>query len=235
MDYFQNLDVTTNWKDHNVALKWFREGCERKGTQDFYFSNMDPETVAQIVHEKGTAFSFDEAAPLTPWRWQEMVAQWDENSMTFVVEGPPDNRSRGIVKCRLQHLGLYDHKREHAQRRNGSAGTKQFGQWDFVLECEDKTNVALHLNFSHTKVDCKYSLPVPDDELPMTGAGGTSGPGTFKHFIKKHVDCNLKFDALKNGKVKGKGKSQPQSRADLPPLHPPRPPLCIGGVIERVE
>ena len=54
---------------------------------------------------------------LLEWAWQEMVAQMDEDSMRFIVEGEgPDHRSRGLVGCRLQQMDKYDHKRAHARR-----------------------------------------------------------------------------------------------------------------------
>ena len=47
------------------------------------------------------------------WSWLEMLAQLDEDSMAFVVQGE-DNRSRGLVGCDIaMRPGSYDHKRHH--------------------------------------------------------------------------------------------------------------------------
>ena len=90
-----------------------------------------------------------------------MVAQLNEKSMELVVEGP-QGRSLGLVMCCVQQTEMYDQKRQHFL-------------WDFVLERDDATYVALHPMKGNTTVDCRFSLPVRDLELPRTGAGGTMG------------------------------------------------------------
>ncbi len=196
LEYVRNLPLTTHYKEHNVALKFVREVCAREGNTFLWFSNTDPFYVAEIHHPKGTAFTFDETVRKKPWRWQDMVAQLDEASMRLVVEGGPVC-SLGIIACALQQTQVYDHKRHHAEVQNGTAvaGTKHF-IWDFVLIRDDNTYTALHPNFANTKVECKVHIR-PDGELPATGLGGTSGRGTFQHFLKKDVDCVLRFDAGK--------------------------------------
>ena len=80
-----------------------------------YVSKAHP--VAEIVHDKGVLFHF-EGEPKIPWRWQEMVAQLDDESMRFVVEGldtgDKQNRSRGLVQCSIQETDRYDHQRHNA-------------------------------------------------------------------------------------------------------------------------
>ena len=130
----------------------------------------------------------------------------DDASMRLVVEGGPAS-SPGIIACSLQQTQVYDHKRHHAEVQNGTAvaGTKHF-IWDFVLIRDGGSYVALHPNYSNTKVECNTHRPSPHGELPATGPGGTSGPGTFKYFIKKDVDCQVRFHAGKKVQGKGKGK-----------------------------
>ena len=60
MGYFRNVDISRHYKEHNIALKWFRDVCEREGRSVKRFSNTEAEMVAQINHPKGTAFTFDE-------------------------------------------------------------------------------------------------------------------------------------------------------------------------------
>ena len=69
--------------------------------------------------------------------------------------------------------------------------------WDFVLQRDDGSCVALHPNYSNAKVSCK-ATPIPavaDTSLPKTWLGGTNGPRTFRRFAGKPVDLTLKFDA----------------------------------------
>ena len=65
--------------------------------------------------------------------------------------------------------------------------------WDFQLLREDGSEVYLHPNYSDPKVDSYEGAPSADTSVPRSGLGGTSGPGTFKHFKNKHVQKVLKF------------------------------------------
>ena len=127
-----------------------------------------------------------------------MVAQMDERSMRMVVQGlkdPPNDRSRGLASCSLQKTDRYDHKRHHAL--GDDAGPEMLCIWDFVLVCEDGSQVGLHPNYSNTKFGA-YKGPAPQDhELPRDGLGGSSGPHTFQYFAKKHIQKTLRFDPRK--------------------------------------
>ena len=159
--------------------------------------------VAAINHPKGTSFTFDESRPPSRWAWQQMVAQLDEDAMRLVVEGEGTNadesgNSRGIISCALLKTEIPDHKRHAADRTNGTAvAGRQYFVWDFMLTREDDSYVILHPNYSNRKVECKLHTSMFDGEVPRTGLGGTSGPGTFQRFIKKNVDRILRFDAKK--------------------------------------
>ena len=76
-----------------------------------------------------------------------------------------DGRSRGIVSCSLQQTPQYDHKRHHAERTKGEQSDKQYRVWDFVLMRDDESFVALHPQYSKTKVECKEHWPTFDGEL----------------------------------------------------------------------
>jgi hypothetical protein len=193
IEYFRNYnDWTGSYKQHNTALKWFRQLCERSGETLALFSNTEPEEVAELVHPKGPTFSFIEEI-MYPWKWQEMVAQLDNDDMRFVVEGAGPIRSRGLVRCQAQSFAKYDHKRHHADPTLG----EMLHTWDFILTRDDGSVVALHPSYSNTKLTCKCGVPNLDLELPNSGLGGTSGPGTFKYFKDKQVERTLRFDARK--------------------------------------
>ena len=193
LNYFRGYtDFTATYKQHNIALKWFRDSSEREGRTQVIFSNTRDSLVPQIIHGKGPLYSFNEDEMFS-WRWQEMVAQLDDASMAVVVEGPPDApRSRGLIQCMIQQTEIYDHKRHCAQ-----SSSDLMKVWNFVLVRDDGTSVSLHPNFNDTKVSCKFGQAGVDLELPRTGKGGTSGPGTFRHFANKHTDVTLRFDARK--------------------------------------
>ncbi len=171
--YFQNFrEYTNTYKHHNIALKWFRDSSERAGLSEMMFSNTAVAEVSQIDRPKGMQYQFDESIK-HPWCWQEMVAQLDDESMRVVVEGPGDaaNRSRGLTRCMIQQSDVYDHKRHFAARDSN----EHLKVWNFVLVRDDGNMVALHPNFSNTKVSCQFGGPISDHELPRTGRGGTSG------------------------------------------------------------
>ncbi len=177
LTYFQQFrGFTRTYQQHNVAMKWFRDSGEDAGLSRLTFNNIVFESVPQIVHPPGMDYRFDENIT-HPWCWQEMVAQLDDESMRVVVEGPGGaaNRSRGLTRCMIQQSDVYDHKRHFAARDSNEQEQRDFKVWNFVLVRDDGTMVALHPNFSNTKVSCQFGGPISDHELPRTGRGGTSG------------------------------------------------------------
>jgi hypothetical protein len=211
LEYFQSITRwTSNYRQHNIALKYLRELAEARQEDvvvlpfDFWATE-----IAEITHDKGVQFHFS-GTSFKPWYWQEMVAQLDEPSMRFVVNGEDPGRSRGLVSCKLEKSDRYDHKRAHAN----PGGPNMPKIWDFILVRDDGSKIALHPNYSNTKIECLNVLGpnYSDHEIPRTGLGGTSGPGTFKHFKEKHVNMTLRFD----------GSKQPQSLARAGPWSGPQ-------------
>ena len=148
--YFQNFrDFTSGYKQHCVALNWFRASSERSGLNRVIFSNT---AVAE--------------APRS-WRWQDMVAQLDDDSICILVEGLPPRRSRGFIQCRAEATNAYDHMR-HSERN----------VWHFVLVRNDWSKVCLRPSDSGTQVFCRF------------WHGGLSGPGNY-------ADATLHFDPTK--------------------------------------
>jgi len=223
LQYFKALQMCgglRHYRRHNEALKWFRCWGERIHTGAVIMPNTRPAQVAMCVHDHGTGFAFDENAQKNDWVWQEFVAQMNDESMQLVVEGP-DGRSRGIVQCRIQETERYDHQREASRRKRGiPLGEDMLKQWDIFLVRDDGSSSGLHPNYSHPKIECCDGPAVAvgnvwigegcgckgltmargppiqtvPQELPATGLGGTSGPGTFKHFKEKHVRRFLRFN-----------------------------------------
>ena len=111
--------------------------------------------------------------------------------MRRVVQGM-HFRSRGIVSCRLQKTPRYDHKQHYAGH---AAPGETESIWDFVVNYEDASEVYFHPNYSNPKFDSWFEKPKEDWEIPKTGKGGTSGPGTYQRLIKKDDPVELRFDA----------------------------------------
>ncbi len=211
--YFRGLDGTTpiNYKIHNVALKWFRDGLERADRDHMTFSNTDSHEVAEIDRQKGgPLYAFNEAN-MTLWRWQDMVAQLRADDCQKLCQGlcqedeDPADRSRGLIGCRIQKTEVYDHKRHSALQDTSDPPGDILYVWHFVLECEHGAQVFLHPNYSNPKVECHREALLPDYEIPRSGLGGTSSRGTFKYFKSKYVHDTLRFNAAQaNAKPKAK-------------------------------
>ena len=144
-----------------------------------------------------------------------MVALLSDEWLESVVQGV--SRSRGLVACKIVKTNRYDHKR-HRAKRNGT----MLLTWDFILERDDGTCMALHPEWSRTKIWTREGIPVEDLEVPATGLGGSNGPGTYKTFKNKHLEQTMTFDATKaaaqgntnaNPKAKAKAKPMPKARA----------------------
>ena len=233
------IDWTDGYRQHNVALKWLRQEGERTRTDRMFL--MAPNLIPEINHPKGMSFSFNTDSNKTNWKWQEMVAQlddvtklepWGKTSLQLVVEGTavakpsdqgavvaaPSDRSRGLVYCILKQKPRYDHQMECMARQNNP--TARDAQaickvWDFVLTRADGPLVSLHPNYAKTEVKCYFGEAPEDYELPRTGAGGTSGRGTYKAFKYKNIDVMLKFDATK--------RPEPRTAATKKPARSQRP------------
>ena len=201
LDYFRNFrEFTDGYKQHNIAMKWFREFGETQETARVDMDNSGPMQVPICDHPKGMHWTFD-TTRTKPWRWQEMVAQLDLESTRHVVEGPQlvDLNSMTavaetcekpcLIECYLAKTDKYDHKRHAAFGRN-----RIYHIWDFVLERNNGTRIWLHPDYKSTKITSYEGDSPSDHEVPASGKGGTSGPGTYKHFKWKHNEKTLRFD-----------------------------------------
>ena len=204
--YFQRFGpFTGGYKQHNIALKWFRLFAERRTHNFIQFDNHRPVNVPVCEHPKGMAYSFDETRT-NMWTWQEMVAQLDEESMKRVVEGPNAAVAEGsnaavaeglpkhIVACGIVKTDRYDHKRNFALKDWHTV----YHIWDFVFFRSDGSQIGIHPEYSKTKFASYEGEARSDHELPRGGKGGSSGPGTYNYFKKKGIDQYLRFDAKKN-------------------------------------
>ena len=183
--FFQGYQTfSANYKQHNTALKWFREKAENSANPDddtgLLFSNTEPMPVPVMNHPGGMNYDFDENSSYKPWMWFEMVAQLNADSMAFVVDGD-DGRSCGLVSCSFApRPNSYDHKRHNQLRLAGKARTDaKLRVWDFVLKRADDSAVRLHPQWSKTAVE-SYAVEghAEEVEIPAHGLGESDGPGT---------------------------------------------------------
>ena len=201
LDYFRNFrDFTDGYKQHNIALKWFREFGQREEMPRVDMDNDGPMQVPICDHPQGMSWAFD-TTRTKPWRWQEMVAQLDFESTRHVVEGPQvdDLKSMTVVAgtcekpcligCYLAKTDKYDHKRHSALRDNVT-----YHIWDFVLVRNNGTTICLHPDFASTTITSYEGDAPSDHEVPASGKGGTSGPGTYKCVRWQDNEKTLSFD-----------------------------------------
>ena len=193
---------TAPWKQHNAALKWFRqlqEGADPAAARPLVFNNTEKVAVAAIRHaDKGTEFDFDETETVW-WFWMEMVSQMDAESIQFVCGGP-QGRSRGLVRCEFSvRENSYDHARHHAKRKSKQPhGNPQLRCWDFKLIREDGTGVRVHPSWKVTKIATFDADGYAEEVVPPEhGLGKSDGGGTYKYYKTLGTGEELRFDPNK--------------------------------------
>ena len=194
LQHFRSLPCTGHYRQHSTALKWLRDCAQRRGRSQVELPKSTPVAVPEINHTKGPHCSWkEEDGDTTLWFWQEMVAQLTDEAQEKVVLGV-DGRSRGLVSCRAERSEKYDHLVHNALGKRDKLHT----EWNFILERDNGSCVVLHPRWNNTKVDCKWSLPEMDHEVPRAGRGKSDGKGTFKKFKDKQWDEKLRFDPRKS-------------------------------------
>ena len=202
LEYFDKMDNSPNdWRDHNTVLKYIRDTCESKGLTWAMFSNTEAHDIPVMFHhDKGTEYFFPDESNTFLWRWQDMIKQIRDADRKRVVQGPED-RSRGLVGCSLKQSELYDHTRHHVLFKKGE-GPMKF-HWHFLLHREDGSVATLKPSHSTTKIGVGWKEPERDVTVPKKGGmGGSDGPGTFQMYLKKGVDDEVSFNALRTTRIK---------------------------------
>ena len=86
--FLSRKDFLHEWPTHNGALKYFRDTHERADdpfmSEPVLLSNTEPARIAEVVHAKGTSYSFN-TDNMLEWRWQDMVAQLVDEDVRLVV------------------------------------------------------------------------------------------------------------------------------------------------------
>ena len=201
----QNKKWRGNWKQHNAALKWFRDVMVtgRHGAYHIMWFADEPVAVATMIHAaKGPTFHFDE--PWTrDWDWKEMLCQLDEDSLKYVVEGP-NRRSSGVTGCAFAvRAKSYCHLMHHNALHEGQKLKDKMPEYDFIIFRSCGTAIRLHPEWKTTAFRC-YELDPHATEvpIPLRGMGTSEGRGTVKKYKGVGVDRMLRFDHTK-GEEKG--------------------------------
>ena len=134
-----------------------------------------------------------------------MLGSLDDESLEKVIAGIPldddEPRSRGIKKCLVLKTRRYDHSRHHSNKKVKD----MMCIWDFFLETDLGTLIALHPDLHSLKVQCYKAIPVAEFESPR---------GTFRRYKTKKVDVTLRFKPMDS---KGKGKGPTHSGSSTSP------------------
>ena len=181
---------------HNQSLKYFRHVCSNAGTTHFEVDlGAAYMNVGMIDHAgKGEFFEFDSpavAGHFQPWSWRQCLVD-------LGPEGFPQAVGPGVVSMRaFARPGSYDHNmasmlRKKAQQHGISAHTPELRPliWDFLVTRADGSQVHFHPSWKDRKPAVVYpwsSTVVERDAavaLPKTGSGGTSGPGTYRGYLR---------------------------------------------------
>ena len=201
VQYFQDRRVALrrHWRQHNTALKWLREMCEAEGKHYLCLGIARDEptmhSIAEISRPGGTSFTFRDTERWG-WCWQDMVAQMGDSSMEVVVLGDPPVVGRRLAVCHLQESDVYDHKRHAALKAERKPPpTVTLREWHFVFTRSDGTTCSVRPTYAKPTIQFT-NAPFEDttEEVPRTGLGGTSGPGTFRRFMTRNQTKSLKFD-----------------------------------------
>ncbi len=198
---FQSREVGEHWKNHNAALKWYRkqDDTTESWACDSWrkFSNTEKNWRTEIDHPPGMQWTF-KTSNMVRWSWFDMIAQLDEPSMQYVVNGDESCGSGcGVTECWIKpRPNSYDHALQNANK-DVRRETRASRIWDFVIKRADGTGVRLHPQWSTNKITTfaeeGHWLQV---QPPNHGPGHSDGKGTFKVYKNKSNQKTLKFANL---------------------------------------
>ena len=227
LEFFKNyhlqdgFDYSGPAKQHNEALKFIRFKAVKDGLDFVVCPNEAPMLIAKCIHyDKSPAFKFDETV-MRPWRWQEMLAQLDDESLRHVIFGSHRAavaEEQYIIQCSAQKTNAPDIKLARAFKNFEDQYPSGANLWHFVLTRDDFTKIAIHPNFKDTKVGSyedndRTALVRVDTEMPRKGIAESNGPRTFTYFKDKPYDKSLRLDTTGKTAPKAKAKTKAKAKA----------------------
>ena len=207
---FENRMVTASHRQHNAALKWLRRVSETTGQTVACEETMQigkifkPPKGGHNHHNMEYDFLVDEEVS---WSWLDMIAQMDQATMEYMVNGP-DGCSGGLIRCEVAvRKNGYDHSRCCASKTLGGDKRGQHqDNYDFVVYRKDLTAVRFHPEWTSKKFNVYALEPHRASPVlpPKTGCGGSDGSGTYKLYKNVGKETDGKFDPQKgNGMPPG--------------------------------
>ncbi len=198
LEFFKGRQVNEHWRDHSAALKWYRQEDSRERAFSGNWrklKNIDPDWRAEIVHPKGMDYSFTDTT-MSQYPWLDLIAQLDEPSMQYVVNGEEGRGSGcGVTECWFRpRPGSYDRATAHANRKAGRPNRGSKPIWDFVVFRRDNSGVRLHPQWSTNEVLSfgveGHTVPV---QPPPRGPGESWGRGRYQYDKVLSNQKTLKF------------------------------------------
>ena len=227
LEFFKNyhlqdgFDYSGPAKQHNEALKFIRFKAMKDGVDFVVCPNEAPMLIAKCIHyDKSPAFKFDETV-MRPWRWQEMLAQLDDESLRHVIFGSHRAavaEEQYIIQCSAQKTNAPDIKLARAFKDFEDQYPSGANLWHFVLTRDDFTKIAIHPNFKDTKVGSyedndRTALVRVDTEMPRKGIAASNGPGTVAYVKNKPYEKYLRLDTTGKTAPKAKAKAKTKAKA----------------------
>ena len=194
-----------NIRDHNIALKWFREHCETCALDKFeYDLGGQPALVAPMTKPadgKPTDFKFtrNQFVGWTEWSPIWMLRNLCDPDRRLVIGGPEKQHNNRVVSIELRPTQPYCHKRHHVKKIK-----EQKKRWDFVIQRSDGTSCWLHPEYTKTTLSYGEIDPSrPPVVPPNKGLGRSDYKGQYQHKINQDRTDTLTFDVL-DGQTKPK-------------------------------
>jgi hypothetical protein len=205
---FVAIPVTSHYKQHSAALKYFRMISEAEVADPWQAAPMAFDTsstfmnIGKIDHPKGMDYCFLEEK--VKWHWTELIAQMDMESIILVCRGP-EKRSGGVTHCSFQlRPNSYDHKRQHKNSISGATSLVEgafdgkLPVWDFVIHRDDGTGIRLHPAWKSPKIETfDIAGHIGSVQPPNRGLGKSDGRGTYKYYKDVGNEYTLRFDTWK--------------------------------------
>ena len=218
-EYFINYtkyegEWTRHYRQHNEALKYFRDTLEAKGGTNHFELEAKGTPVEKIIHEPQSPTYRIDYGNFVSWRWPEMVAQLTDDSIRKVLGATDSKEKQDTAKerpclvscCVSTRPNSYDHRRHSLTPTD-----KELNIWDFLLTRNDGSQIRLRPAWSKTKVDVMDPDGTSEQVTPPTmGRGKSDGPGTFRKYEKEQRKCDVdvRFDGKKQPPPKGNGKGK---------------------------
>ena len=215
-----SFQITAHWQQHNQALKWGRERCQRAHQTELPLG--ETFTVCPVQHGAATSFGFIESDGYQcQYHWPELVANLTAGDIEWLFRGeqgphgaphprgPSARADAMLVECSVRvRKNSYDVATAYGDERDRGQQQQELPQacFDSSLGWDDGTRVRPHPDWRTTYVRCYAEDPHKEQVQPAKrGVGKSAGPGYFRETLNKDVSRILRFDTAKTHMFKRLG------------------------------